>query len=84
MNSGSNFLQFGEIAITWVILSPNLCDKNAEKTIGVRGGRGEGRRRGERRERGGEGELGDHLLTLLNGLLYKQSNTCLNYLFTKS
>lgn len=53
-------------------------------------GWGEGERRGgkekggKKRERGGEGEVGDHLLTLLNGLLYKQSNTCSDYLFTKS
>lgn len=53
-------------------------------------GRGEGEGRGgeekggKKRERGGEGEVEDHLLTLLNGLLYKQSNTCPNYLFTKS
>lgn len=67
----------------WVILSPNLCDKNAEKAIGA--GRGEGGgERGKKRERGREGEVGDHLLTLLNGLLYKQSNTCPDYLFTKS
>lgn len=56
----------------WVILFPNFCDKNAEKAIGAGRGRGEGRggERGKKRERGGEGEVGDHLLTLLNGLLY--------------
>lgn len=40
----------------WVILSPNLCDKNAEKTIGWgvgegRGGEGGREEKGEGRER---------------------------------
>lgn len=40
----------------WVILSPNLCDKNAEKAIGA--GRGEGRGERGEEERKGKGGRG--------------------------